>query len=606
MTWFRTVFAALAAASLVASSARALEEVVVRAPGAEPSLARLLDRASLSRQALTEAEDADEAVSPGEALAAARGEYRQMTAALYSEGYYGGVVSVRVDGREAADLSPISPPARISRVTIEVRPGQRFRFGEAEVAPLPPETALPDEFVRGQTARSQLIRDAGRAAVDGWRNRGHAKAMLSTRRIIADHRRQRLDVSLGVDPGPRLTFGRLRISGNNRVRTERIRAIAGLPVGEVYDPEELDDAAERLRRTGAFSAVTLADAETVGPGNTLPIDATLQEQKRRRLGAGIEASSTEGLGLTAFWMHRNLLGGAENLRFDFDVANIGASGEDNGIDYTLSGQFRRPATPIRDMDLLFGGEIKREEEPGFTASTAQFGGGFSYIFSDELEASVTLAYRASDVEDAFGTRDFQMLVLPSTLTYDTRDDDLDATRGVYVRAEAQPFAGLTGIDSGARLTADARTYVGFGEDRRVVAAGRLQFGSLAGPEIENAPPDFLFFAGGGGSVRGQPFQALGTGERDGQVIGGRSYLAASAELRAYVRGPIGVVGFVDAGYIGGEEFYDGSGEWIAGAGLGLRYDTGFGPIRVDVAAPVEGGPDDADPVQIYIGIGQAF
>ncbi|NBC97357.1 MAG: BamA/TamA family outer membrane protein [Deinococcus-Thermus bacterium] len=601
----RCLLAALGA-GLAASQALALESVDVRAPGAEPALARLLQRASLSREALTEAEAADEAVSTGEALAAARGEYRQMTAALYSEGYYSGVVSVRVDGREAADLSPISPPARIDRIVVEVRPGPRFRFSEAEVAPLAPETDLPEGFARGETARSQVIREAGRAAVDGWRDVGHAKAALATRRIIADHRSRRLDARLGVDPGPRLTFGPLRISGNNRVRTERIRAIAGLPVGDVYDPEELDDAAERLRRTGAFSAVTLADAETVGPGGTLPIDATIQEEKRRRLGAGIEASSTEGLGLNAYWMHRNLLGGAENLRFEFDVSNIGASGEDNGIDYMLTGRFRRPATPIRDMDLIFGGEIRREEEPGFTAYTAQFGGGFSYIFSDALDVEVSAAYRASEVEDAFGKRDFQMLLLPSELTYDTRDDDLDPTRGLFLRAEAQPFAGISGIDGGARVTADARTYVGFGEDRRIVAAGRLQFGSLLGPDIDGAPPDFLFFAGGGGSVRGQPFQALGTGERNGQVIGGRSYLAASAELRAYVRGPFGVVGFVDAGYIGGEEVYDGSGEWIAGAGVGLRYDTGFGPIRVDVAAPVEGGPDDADPVQIYIGIGQAF
>lgn len=589
---------------LLAAPASALQSVTINAPGADASLKRKLEQASLTRQALDEADEAR--VRPGVALSEARSEYRQMLGALYSEGFYAGVVSVRVDGREASELSLTEPPARVDRVVIDVRPGPRFDFGTASVAPLAPGTELPEGFAPGAPAFSGLIRDAGRAGVAAWREAGHAKVILSQESIVADNTANRLNVDLDLDPGPRLRFGDLVISGNNRVRAERIRAIAGLPVGEVYSPEELDDAAERLRRTGAFRAVTLTDAERIGPDDTLPIELTVQEEKRRRLGAGVELSSTEGVGARAFWMHRNLLGGAENLRFDLEIENVGASGEDNGIDYGLSFAFRRPATPITDMDLLFFGGLSREDEPGYLSDTAVLGGGARYYFSDRLQGRAHLAYRASRVEDAFGERDFQMLVLPTELTFDTRDEELDPTRGVFLRAETQPFLGLDGIDNGIQFYGDARGYWGFGEERSIVAAGRVQLGSLFGPEIDEAPPDYLFFAGGGGSVRGQPFQSLGSGEVNGQVVGGRALLALSGEVRAYVRGPIGVVGFVDAGYVGAEEFYDGSGEWISGAGLGLRYDTGFGPIRVDVATPVDGGPEDADPVQIYIGIGQAF
>jgi len=596
--------AAAMAVALAAFPAWGLESVVVRVAGDNPDLQRLLERASLTRAALEEAEEGG--VPPGDAVTEARAEYRPMISALYSEGYYGGVVSVEVDGREAAELSLVEPPARVRRIVIEVRPGPRFRFGTAEMGPLAPGTEIPEGFEPGAVARAGIVRETGREGVEAWREAGHAKVILSQERIIANHRTERLNVELGLSPGPRLRFGPLIVEGNKRVRTERIRDIAGLPVGEVYDPEAIDEAADRLRRTGAFRAVTLEDAEQIGPNDTLPIVATLEEEKRRRLGAGIEVSSTEGVGLTAFWMHRNLLGGAENLRFEFDIQNIGTTTDDNGVDYTLVGTFLRPATPFTDFDLLFFGEVSREDEPGYLSTTARFGGGFAYVFSDELEARAAIAYRASEVEDAFGERSFQMLVFPSQITYDTRDDELDPTRGLFLLGEAQPFLGLVDIDNGAQLKGDFRGYLGFGEERRVVAAGRMQVGSLFGPEIADAPPDFLFFAGGGGSVRGQPYQTLGTGERDGQVIGGRSYLALSAELRAYVRGPIGVVGFFDAGYVGEEEFYDGSGEWISGAGLGVRYDTGFGPIRLDIAAPVDGGPDDADPVQLYIGIGQAF
>lgn len=558
----------------------------------------------MTRELLENAEDG--APPPaGEVVSTARTEYRSILGALYSEGYYGGTVSVLVDGREATDLSLVAPPSAVRTVVIVVDPGPQFRFSQADVTPLAPETELPEGYAAGEIARSGPIQGAARAGVASWRSKGHAKARLADETITADHRSARLASDLQIEPGPQLRFGPLVVSGNNRVRTERIIAIAGLPEGEVYDPEELDDAAERLRRTGAFSAITLTDAEDIGPNGTLPIEAAVGEEKRRRLGAGVEVSSTEGIGVTAYWMHRNLFGGAENLRFDLEIENISAP-DDNGVDYTLSATFRRPATPFTDFDLLSFAEIKREDEPGYLSETVGVGTGFVYFVNNKLEVSTAIAYRASQVEDAFGEREFQMLTFPSYAVYDTRDNELDPTRGIFVRGDVTPFAGLVDIDSGALLEADARAYLGFGEDRNIVAAGRVQLGSLFGPDIDEAPPDFLFFAGGGGSVRGQPYQSLGTGEIDGTIVGGRSYVALSAELRAYVRGPLGVVGFVDAGYIGAEEFYDGSGEWISGAGLGVRYDTGFGPIRVDVATPVDGGPDDADAVQIYIGIGQAF
>ena len=604
MPRFRLASAALAAALLAAPSARGLEEVTVRAPGAEPGLQQTLERASQLRRTLAEA--GDEGVRPGVALSEARGEYRQMVGALYAEGYYAGTVSVRVDGREAAELSLTEPPDRIDRVVIEVQPGPRFRFGRAEVAPLPPGTELPEGFARGEPARSGLIGDAARTGTRAWRAAGHAKVALARQSVLADHRARRIDAEIDLAPGPKLSFGPLVISGNKRVRADRIRAIAGLPVGEVYDPAELDRAAERLRRTGAFRSVTLADAEAAGPGGALPIELTVQEQKRRRLGVGLEASSTEGFGLSAFWMHRNLLGGAENLRFEIEVRNIATTAPDNGTDYVLSGEFRRPATPRSDRDLAAFGEIAREDEPGYLASTVLLGAGIDFFLSDRLTASLAAGYRATEVEDAFGERDFQMLVFPSWIERDGRDDTLDPVRGTFLRAEARPFLGLSGISDGAQLIADARAYRGFGADGRFVAAGRLQAGALFGPEVEDAPPDYLFFAGGGGSVRGQPYQSLGSGEVDDRLVGGRSLLALSAELRAQVRGAIGVVGFVDAGYVGEEPLYDGSGEWMTGAGLGLRYDTGVGPIRVDLGVPVDGGPDDADAVQLYIGIGQAF
>ena len=138
--------------------------------------------------------------------------------------------------------------------------------------------------------------------------------------------------------------------------------------------------------------------------------------------------------------------------------------------------------------------------------------------------------------------------------------------------------------------------------------GRLQGGAIFGSTLLETPRDDLFFSGGGGTVRGHPYRSLGISVTRGFgpsfQIGGTYLLAGSAEVRARVTDRIGVVGFVDAGRVGVDGFFDDIGDWQAGAGLGLRYETGFGPIRLDVAAPIHG--DTGDGVQIYIGLGQSF
>ena len=590
---------------LAAVPAGAVDEAVLTAPGADPALTRQLESASLVLAAVRE-----ERTEPADLLAAARAEYRRLVGTLYGAGHYSPRISVRVDGREAADLSPVQPPARIDRIEITVEPGPQFSFSRAEVAPLAPDTELPAGFAVGAPAAARVIGDAADAAVDAWRAEGHAKATLAEERVVAYHPDARLDVQMEIAPGPRLRFGALVIGGNEDVRTERIRAIAGLPVGEVYDPEALRDVAERLRRTSAFRSVSVSDGEEIGPGDTLPIDLTVAERQPRRIGAGLEISSDEGLRATGYWMHRNLLGGAERLRFDAVVSDVGASDADNGIDGLVEVGFRRPATFTPDTELHLEAGAFFVDDPGVTGIGGEVAGGVDHIFSDTLTGSARLSYNFARLEDAFGERDVNYLSLPLAVTWDTRDDTLDATEGFYVDLETQPFLGLSNVDSGVHTTLDARAYRGFdiGETAdRVVLAGRLQLGSLAGPAIEDAPSDTLFFAGGGGSVRGQPYRSVGSGEEDGEIVGGRSYLALSAEVRTKVTERIGVVAFADAGYVGAEQFPDAeSGNWLTGAGLGVRYDTGFGPIRVDLATPTSGGPDDRDWVELYIGIGQAF
>ncbi|WP_425072818.1 autotransporter assembly complex protein TamA [Sagittula sp. S175] len=551
---------------------------------------------------LTELKSREDVV-PSDILAAAQGDYTRLVEALYAQGYYGPVVRILLDGREAATIPPFEAPARVQRIEVKVDPGRIFDFGLARVAPQAPNTPETEGFDTGEPARANAVRAAAQDAVEAWRQVGNAKAEISGQEITARHDDRLLDVDVRIDPGRRYTFGDVRVKSESAVKDARIRQIAGIPRGEVFDPDAVEKGAERLRATGTFRSVTLD--EVAQDGDQLDIEIDVTDRKPRRIGAGAELSSNEGLTLSAFWMHRNLLGGAERFRIDGEVRQLGGAGMNP--DYEISTRFEKPAVYGADTLFFATASVAYEDEPDYISERVELGIGVNQEFSDTLTGELGFTLSRSNITDLYlpgePERRLDVFAMPTALTWDTRDVALDATEGFYVRADVEPFTIVSGNDSGARLMLDARAYRGFGEDNAVVAAARFQLGALSGPTAAVAPPDYLFYSGGGGTVRGQPFESLDA-DYGGTRLGGRSFVGLSGELRVDVARNIGVVAFADAGYIGGESFYDGSGNWHSGAGLGLRYDTPVGPIRLDVAGPV--GGDTGDGVQLYIGIGQAF
>ena len=537
-----------------------------------------------------------------EILGAAQADYKRLLAVMYDNGYFGGSIRILVDGRETASIPQVSPPASISNIEIKVEQGPKFVFGRARVAPLAPETEIPEEFAEGETASLSVLKSTVSEGIDGWRNQGHSKAALVGQELVADHPARRISADLTLDPGPRLRFGPLVIESESAVRPERIRDIAGLPEGQIYSPEEIRLSTERLRRTGAFNAVALTEAEQIGPENTLPVNAQIIDAPQRRLGFGAELSTLEGLTVSAFWLHHNLLGGAERLRFDAEITGIG--GGSGGTDYKLGARFERPATFNEDTDFYALALLEQLDEVSFFSRQFDLEAGIERIASPERTYTLGLGLRRAQTRDAFGENQYTLLTMPLSAQFDYRENPLNAKDGYFIRAEALPFVALSGSDNGIRSFVDARGYKTFGEARPVTFALRGQIGSVYGPDLSLAPADYLFYSGGGGAVRGQDYQILGVPVGT-ETTGGRSFAGVSAEVRVGVTDSIGIVGFADAGYIGEEEFYDGLGEWHSGAGLGMRYNTAIGPIRLDVAVPTSGPEADED-FQIYIGIGQSF
>ena len=591
------VLAALVFLFLIVSGRPVLAlEVTFNAPGAPDSLDKDLRAASALMSA-----DRSGLTSPQEIFAAALSDYRTLLQVLYDAGHFGPVIHVHLDGREAAGIPPINPPRKISKVDITIDPGPAFRFGLARVAPLAAGTTLPENFARGRPAGTGTIRQAAIAGRDGWRALGHAKAAIGGQRIAARHKTAELDADIRLIPGNVLRFGAMKVTGNIRVRETAIRQIAGFPAGQTYSPQDLRKVAARLRRTGTFSSVLIAEHDRENPDGTLDFTADITELPLRRITFGASVESQAGMTLSAIWLHRNLFGNAERFRVEGQLRNIGG---DQDIDGRIAFRLDNPARLGPDNNLFYRGSIERLEREHYDIERTSLGIGVRRQNTDDLFVEAAIDLSSSDTSDVFGKRRFELVSLPLRAQLDRRDSEYDPTRGYFVDLRVTPFTGINGAASGIAAHLDGRIYRPLSDSGRFVAAARLQIGSVVGPKLAETSPEFLFFSGGAGTVRGHSFQSLGIPVGTG-VAGGRAIVNASAELRARVGTALSLVGFFDFGAVDDGSYVTGDSRKHAGAGIGVRYDLGaFGPVRLDLAYPVNGSKDDG--LQFYIGIGQAF
>ena len=538
--------------------------------------------------------------SAQELAAAALADYRTFVQVLYGEGYFGPVVSIKLNGQEAATISPLELPSKIDRVAIDIDTGPQFMLGDVSVTPLAPDTQMPEGFQTGAPASTGILRSATAEGIKGWREIGYAKAEVADQKIVANHRESRLNAAVSLAPGPKLRFGNMSITGDTQVRQEAIRRIAGFPSGKTFSPGDVRTVANRLRRTGTFDSVTLKEAEVPNPDGTLDFTMEVEDRKKRRISFGGEINSRAGSDLSAGWTHRNLFGNAEQLALSARIANIGG---DEDIEGTLGARLELPAKLGPDDRVYYMAILDQQNKTYYDLTHVAAGAGVQRRWSPKLTSELGVEVARDLANDVFGKRDFNILSFPGRVTWDHRNDPVNTTRGFFIDGELRPFFETHSNGTGARAYGDFRYYIGPAFDR-VVFATRVQAGTNVGSDLPNITPDYLFFSGGAGTVRGQPYQSLGV-PVSGGISGARSILAGSFEMRTRVTNTWWLVAFYDVGTVGRNTFPDSDSPYQSGAGLGIRYELGdFGPIRFDIAGPVAG--DTGNGLQFYIGIGQAF
>lgn len=539
-----------------------------------------------------------------EARRRARGAMEAAEALLRSEGYYQPVLEDIVEGEE----TPVA--------IVDVTPGRRFELSGIQVLWADPSpdaetgTDVRDEIglSPGDPGRAADIISAEGRIVAGLTRRGYADAAAQPRRVVVDH------ATFTVQPNFRIAAGRLvrldgvRLETRGPTNPAWVAGLAPWTDGEIYDPEDVAELERRLLETGVYDGVgvALAPTDQTNDAGNRPVIVTLTDRPRRILEAGATFSTAEGSGVDLIWTWHNRFGRADTLVWQARAADV-----DSRLGAALSlPHWRRPGETLRLSAAVLNEDTDayRRTATALSADLQQRLGKTSYIsYGVGLDAGRYDENRFDPVTRLPINFDRDLVVLTGrgSAYLDRSNDPLDPTTGWRLTASAQPTA-VTGDDTVLflRTEAQATAYLPLQDGAKTVLAGRVRIGSIFGGEELTVPSDRLFYSGGGGSVRGFEYQGVGPRLPDNTPRGGLSLFETSIEVRRDVWRNFQAVAFVDAGAIGFQETPNFN-NLRYGAGVGVRYKLPFGPIRADIAVPLDRREGDAD-FQIYISIGQAF
>jgi translocation and assembly module TamA len=508
--------------------------------------------------------------------------------------------------------------ARPEHVTVRVlfAPARRYVVGRTSVRedpPLPrhapadrlagdggilPSTLGDVGLPEGAPALAADILAAVNRVAAVYRDRGYPFAKIASARYRPDHERRALTVDIRVDPGAFARMGGSEQQGAPGVSPAYVEAMRTWTVGQAWSASRVESFQEALRRSELFRSVEVGPADREDEPGRRKVVAALDSAPERTVSGSFRYRSDFGPGLQAAWEHRNLTGRGDSLRVE---APLWADMQE------LVAAYRRPFFSGRGRTLVLRGGALNQDLKAYALRSASVQAGLEQRISPAWSGSLMAGGEGGALkEPGAARREYAMFGLPLSLRRSTVDDALDAGDGSRLTLSLAPYSGeFGGPFTIVRSRLDADAFIPLTEEKRLVLALRGSLGATAGETAGRIPPSTRFYSGGGGSVRGYAYQSIGPRDSDRKPLGGNALLEAGAEARWKLGPQWGLVAFIDGGGVKDHPLKTFAPDMRWGAGLGLRYYTGIGPIRLDLATPLNPREDDA-PLHGYISIGQSF
>lgn len=422
--------------------------------------------------------------------------------------------------------------------------------------------------------------------LDYLRDHGHHQAEVTADKIT-DLESSEATLIFDLEPGPIFHIGQINVSGNQFTQTRAILRRYGVKPGNLYRAKQINQGAQRLWFSGAFSEATakLVPRE----GGWLDIDLSVTETKAKQITATVGAGQWERVFADITYVDRNFFGTLNrfSVRTYFSTRSYGAQ-------FTLSNPWMFNSETIGSVGAFFF----RNELPAYRALTYGSVIGLERRFSQTNLSGYRLSYQwkrlaqidifGDDTDSSEFEKTYTVGMIQFTQTLDRRNDLLSPMKGYLLRYEAGVASeALLGDTSFFRFTGQATYY----QPLREITKERpfvpfLTFNHRAGVIIpygntSAVPIPERFFLGGADTVRSFQFDGMAPRDIDGDPLGGQVFLLGNAELQWPLWQALYVAGFMDAGNLSSslKEF-----DWADtrfGVGPGLRFYTPIGAIRVD-------------------------
>jgi translocation and assembly module TamA len=558
------------------------------------------------------------AIAPFALVGRAQQDVERLETVLHGFGYYRGKVTITIDDKplddaglpDAIEALPADKPSAV-KVAIELGPLYHLRQLTIE-GELPATVQGKLGIASGDPAVAANVLQAQTNLLTALQEDGYALATVNPPVAYEDPAARVLDVTFKVDAGPQVDIGDITLAGLEDVHEELVRSRLLVHPGERYAPSKIEKARLDLMSLGAFSGISVRAADKLDAAGRIPLTFDLKERLRHAVGITAAFSTDLGASAKLTWSHRNLFGSAEQLNLVAGVVGAGGSAT-TGLGYTLTAQFIKPDYLHRDQQLeLNAGAIKQKLE-AYDQDAILAGAALRRKLSDVWSGSVGIAGIKETIVQEGESRRYTLLSFPLNARYDSTGltnplaDALHGLRASFTVTPTQSFVSSDATFYILQVSGSAYldlASVGWAESGRSVIALRGLIGSAQGASVFSLPPDQRFYGGGSATVRGYKYQSIGPQFQDNKPIGGTSIDAATIELRQRLSGNFGAAVFVDAGQVG-ETSRPFTGTVHVGVGGGIRYYTAIGPVRLDVALPLN-KQSGGDRFEIYIGLGQVF
>lgn len=517
-----------------------------------------------------------------------------MLKVLRAYGYYDAIINSEIEKEENA-----------LQVSIVIQPGPQYTIGSYEIfkgdctepATIPYCDSLSLDLEIGAPALSVDIVNAELDLLSELADCGYPLAKVEKRRVIVDMATKQVETAACIDEGPLSEFGPLTIFGLKNVKNRFITDRLHWEEGEIYNTTDVQETQKKLLNSNLFSSVMISHANELDSSGQLPMKMSLTEAKHQQISIGAFYATVDGPGAIFSWTHRNLRGLGESLSLDGEVSFRYIAGK---IAY------KKPDFWIMDQTYRVVALIEREDIRAYIAFTYGLGNYIDRPFNEYSNGSFGLEINHYNVADSASNGTYLLMGAPFLVKYSTVEDILNPTKGFTIVYQGAPYQSLEhGGQHFYKQLLTTNFYVPVMTENFIFAT-RIQLGSIAGAAQQNVPLPLLFLGGSEDDLRGYRYKTVSPLNNNRQPYGGRSALYLTFETRFRFREKIGIVPFADFGTVTFNQWPTVDTKWFKSLGIGLRYFTFFGPLRVDVGFPLDRRRGIDPYFRIYASIGQAF